>query len=75
MANGLKPLPALLEPGTRAPMEVQHVVWVLAQQASPEDVREQMVVSVPLSARVERDQEEVPPIEILECGLDRPPLP
>ena len=75
VANGLKPLPALLVPDTRAPMEVRDAVRLLAQQARPEDIREQVVVSVPLAARVERDHEEVPAIEILEGRFDRHPLP
>ena len=75
VANGLKPLPALLVPGARAPMEVRDAVRLLAQQARPQDIREQVVVSVPLAARVEWDHEEIPPIEILECRLDRHPLP
>ena len=50
-------------------MEVEDAVRLLAQQARPEDIREQVVVSVPLAARVERDHEEIPAIEDLERGL------
>ena len=69
VANGLKPFSALLVPDARAPMEVRDAVRLLAQQARPKDIREEVVVSVPLSARVERDHEEVPAIEILQCAL------
>ena len=50
-------------------MEVEDAVRLLAQQARPQDICEQVVVSVPLAACVERDHEEIPAIEDLERGL------
>ena len=50
-------------------MEVEDAVWLLAQQARPQDIREQVVVSVPLATCVEWDHEEIPAIEDLERGL------
>ena len=50
-------------------MEVEDAVRLLAHEARPEDIREQVVVSVPLAPSVERDHEEIPPIEDLEHAL------
>ena len=36
---------------------------------APEDIGEEVVVSVPLAPSVERDQEEIPSIEVLEHAL------
>ena len=47
----------------------EDAVRLLAHEARTEDIREQVVVSVPLAPRVERDQEEIPPIEDLEHAL------
>ena len=58
-----------LVPPARASMEVMHAVRLLALQACLQDVREQVVVAVPLAARVKRDHEEIPPIEDLERRL------
>ena len=69
VANGVVRFATLLEPAARAPVEVEDAVRLLAHEARTEDIREQVVVSVPLAPRVERDQEEIPPIEDLEHAL------
>ena len=69
VTNGVVPLAALLVPPTRAPVEVTDAVGLLARDACPEDIGEQVVVSVPLAPSVERDQEEIPSIEVLERAL------
>ena len=50
-------------------MKVLDLVRLLARQARPQDIREQVVVSVPLATRVEWDHKEIPPIEDLEHRL------
>ena len=47
-------------------MQIRHLVGVLGEQACVEDVGEQVVVAVPRALGVERDEEEVAALEVLQ---------
>ena len=53
-------------PGAGPPVQVRHLVGVLGEQARAEDVGEQVVVAVPGALGVERDEEEVAALEVLQ---------
>ena len=69
MADRLGRLAVLLVPRARPPVQLRNVVGPLVQQVRLQNVREEVVVAVPLAAVVERDQEQVPSIQRLEHGL------
>ena len=48
------------------PVQVRHLVGVLGEQACVQHVGEQVVVAVPGALRVERDDEEVAALEVLQ---------
>ena len=58
-----------LVPVARPPMQLVDPVGLLVEQPCPQHVGEQVVVAVPEAAIVERDEEQVRPIELLEHRL------
>ena len=56
----------LLAPGAGAPVQQRHEVGLLGQQARPQHVGEQLVVAVPLATVVERHEEEVGAVEVVQ---------
>ena len=62
----LRGLAVRLPPGARTAMELGHVVGMLVEQPGPEQVGEQVVIAVPAAPVVERDEEQVGPLERLE---------
>ena len=58
-----------LVPGARSPMQLVDPLGLLVQHPRPQHVGEEVVVAVPEAAIVERDEEEVRPIELLEHRL------
>ena len=52
------------EPGAGALMQIRHLFGVLGEQTCVEHVGEQVVVAVPGALGVERDNEEVSPLEV-----------
>jgi hypothetical protein len=69
VTDGVVPLAALLVPPACAPVEVTDALGLLARDTCPEDIREQVVIPVPLAPSVERNQKEIPSIEVLQRGL------
>ena len=69
VADGLGPLAVLLVPLARPPVQLRDAVGLLVEQARPQHVGEQVVVAIPLAPVVERDEEQVRPIERLQHGL------
>ena len=65
----LRRLAALLVPAARPSMQLGNQLRLLIDQTGPQHVREQVVVAVPPAVVVERDQEEVPPVEGLQGRL------
>ena len=66
VGDRLGPVAVRLVPVARPPVELGDPVGVLVEQAGPEHVGEEVVVAVPGAAVVERDEEEVRPLEPLE---------
>ena len=58
-----------LVPVARPPVQLADPLGLLVEQPGPEHVGEEVVVAVPVPAIVERDEEEVRPIEPLEHRL------
>ena len=69
VADGHGRLAVLLVPRARPPVQVRHLAGLLVQQARLQHVGEEMVVAIPPAAVVERDQEQVPPVQRLQHGL------
>jgi len=69
VADGHGPLAAALEPRAGPPVQVRHLVRLLVEQARVQHVGKQMVVAIPLAAVIQRDQEQVPPVQRLQHGL------
>lgn len=66
VADGVLEAEPGLVPGTRAPVEVRHPPGCLGEQARLQHVGEQVVVAVPAAVGVERDEEQVVPLEAAE---------
>ena len=66
VADRLRRVAVGLEPGTGPAVQVGHLVRPLVEQVRAQDVGEQVVVAVPLPPVVERDEEQVGPLERLE---------
>ena len=58
-----------LVPGARSPVQLMDAVGLLVKQMRAQHIGKEMVVAVPLAAVVERDQEQVRPIESLQHRL------
>ena len=58
----------LLAPPARPPVELEHRRRVLGEEPGPEHVGEEVVVPVPAATVVERDEEEVRPVEPFDHG-------
>jgi hypothetical protein len=69
VANRLRPLPVLLKPLGSPPMEDPDVDGPFLRQARSQDVGEQVVVAVPVPAVVQRNEEQVRPLQRLQHGL------
>ena len=69
MADGLGRLAVLLVPRARPPVQVRHLAGLLVEQPRLQHVGEELVVAIPPAAVIERDQEQVPPIQRLQHGL------
>ena len=69
VADGLRLLAVLLVPFARPPVQVRHLAGLLVQQPRLQHVSEQMVVAIPPAAVIERDQEQVPPVQRLQHRL------
>ncbi len=69
VADGLGLLAVALEPRAGPPVQVRYLVGLLVEQARLQHVGEQMVVAVPLAAVVQRDDEQVVPVQRLQHGL------
>ena len=62
-----------LVPVTGQPMQLRRPAGLLVEQSCLQHVGEEVVVAVPLSPVVERDQEQVPLVEVLQHGPARRP--
>ena len=62
-------LAVALEPGARPPVQFRDLAGLLVQQVRLQHVGEQVVVAVPAAAVVERDHEQVAPVQRLQHGL------
>ena len=69
VADGLGSFAVLLVPLARPPVQLGHLVGSLVQQVRTKHVCEEMVVAIPPATIVERDQEQVRPVQRLEHGL------
>ena len=68
VVDGDGPLAVRLVPVARPPVQRRDLVGLLVQQARTQHVGEEVVVAVPPAAVVERDQEQVPPVQRLQHG-------
>ena len=66
VADGLRDLPLVGEPRGRAPVQRRRGARLLGLQARAQQLGEQVVVAVPLTAAVERDDEQVAAVEVRE---------
>ncbi len=66
MPNGLGPLAILLVPLAGPPVEIGNEIWLFIEQARPQDIGKEVVIAIPLTAGVERDHEQIRPLEGLE---------
>ena len=66
VGDRLGPVAVRLVPVARPAVELGDRVGLLVEQPGPEHVGEEVVVAVPGAAIVERDEEEVRPVELLE---------
>jgi hypothetical protein len=57
-----------LEPGRRPEVEIGDQTWLLALKFGPQEIPEQVMVAVPLTAAVEREYQQVPGFHLLEDG-------
>ena len=69
MADGHGLLAVLLVPRARPPVQVRHLAGLLVEQPRMQHVSKQMVVAIPPAAVIQRDQEQVPPVQCLQRGL------
>ena len=69
MADGRGLLAAALVPSAGPPVQLRHLAGLLIQQPRLQHVSEQMVVAIPAAAVIQRDQEQIPPIQRLQHGL------
>jgi hypothetical protein len=69
MPDCLGRLAVLLIPRARPPVQIRNVGGMFVQQVRLQNVRKEMVVAVPLTAVVERHQEQVLSIKSLEHGF------
>ena len=74
MADRLGAFAVPLVPLARPPMELRDLLGLLVEQARPQDVGEQVVVAIPLTPVVERDEEQVPRSSASSVALP-PPWP
>ncbi len=73
VADRLGRLAVALVPGARPPVQVGHVAGLLVREVRLQDVGEEVVVAIPLAVVVERDHEQVGPLQRLQHGLARRP--
>ena len=64
--DGLAGRAGLLVPGRRAAVQRRHEVRPGSRELVPQQLREEMVVAIPLALGVERHQQEAGPLEVLE---------
>ena len=69
VADGHGLLTVLLVPLAGPPVQARHLTGLLVEQPRLQHVGEQVVVAVPLAAVVERDQEQVAPVQRLQDRL------
>ena len=69
VADGLGRLAVLLVPRARPPVQVRDLAGPLVEQPRLQHVAEQVVVAVPPAAVIQRDQEQVPPVQRRQHGL------
>ena len=72
VADGQGLLAVALVPRARPPVQVRHLPGLLVEQARMQHVSKELVVAVPPAAVVEREQEQVPPVQRLKHGLAAP---
>ena len=72
MADGHGLLTVLLVPHACPPVQVWYLVGLLVEQARLQHVGKQMVVAIPLAAVIQRDHEQVPPVQRLQHCLAAP---
>ena len=63
VADRLRRVVVGLEPGAGPPVQLGDLVGLLVEQVGVQDVGEQVVVAVPLPPVVERDEEQVGPLQ------------
>ena len=66
MAHSLPGRPVRLVPLARPPVQRTGAVRILRRGTRQEHIAEKVVVAVPLAAVIERDDEEVPPLQLLQ---------
>ena len=69
MADRFVPQGILLVPPARPVMQLRHGLGLLVCQVRAEHICEEMVIAIPLATVVERDQEQIGPVDRLEHGL------
>src|SRR5215217_1472659 len=69
MRDRLRDQAALTQPDRRPPVGGCRSRWIGAEQLVPQQLTEQLVVAIPLSPVVQRDQERVRPLDVPQhCG-------
>jgi hypothetical protein len=66
VADGVVDQPMRLVPGGRGPVQPRHPLGLLLSEAGAEQVGEQLVVAPPTSLLVQRHQEQVSPLDLLQ---------
>jgi hypothetical protein len=69
VVDGVRTLTVLLIPVARPSVQLLYVVGRLLRQTRAKHVRKEVVVAIPLTAVVQRDDEQVPSFERLQLGL------
>ena len=68
MADRFSRFTVPLEPAARPVMQDGHVVGLFVQQVRPKHVGEEMVIAIPTTAVIQRDQEQIRPLQPDESG-------
>ena len=68
MADRFSRFTVPLEPAARAVMQGGHVVGLFVQQVRPKHVGEEMVIAIPTTAVIQRDKEQIRPLQRDESG-------
>jgi hypothetical protein len=69
VADGLGRLAVVLVPSARPPVQVRHLAGLFVQQPRLQHICKQMVVAIPPAAVIQRNQEQVPPVQRLQHAL------